>query len=82
MQFGTGVNITTFQQNYHNQLVVTPNEMVGLTVLGPVVQTLVSANPGLNFKPGFFFFLSKVLSRIIFSLLFRVSNYQIVGKEN
>ena len=42
----------------------------------------VSANPGLNFNPGFFFFLSKALSRIIFSILFRVSNHQIVDKEN
>ena len=44
----------------------------------PVVPTPVSANPG------FFFFLSKALSRIIFSVLFRVSNHQlqIVGKEN
>ena len=48
----------------------------------PVVRTPVSANPGLNFNPGFFIFLSKALSRIIFSILFRVSNYQIVGKEN
>ena len=36
----------------------------------------------LNFNPGFFFFLSKALSWIIFSILFRVSNHQIVGKEN
>ena len=50
--------------------------------LGQVVQTPVSANPGLNFNQGFFFFLSKELSRIIFSILFRVSNHQIVGKEN
>ena len=50
--------------------------------LGPVVRTPVSANPGLNFNPGFFFFLSKALYRIIFSILFRVSNRQIVGKEN
>ena len=48
----------------------------------PVVRTPVSANPGLNFNPSFFIFLSKALSRIIFSILFRVSNYQIVGKEN
>ena len=44
--------------------------------------TPVSASPGLNFNPGFFFFLSKVLSRIIFSILFRVFNHQIVGREN
>ena len=49
---------------------------------GPVVRTPVSANPGLNFNPGFFFFLSKALSRMIFSILFRVSNHQIVGKDN
>ena len=73
--------------------------------LGSVVRTPVSANPGLNFNPGFFFFLtceprdffhlsqtespftgcffsSKALSQIIFSILFRVSNHQIVGNEN
>ena len=50
--------------------------------LGPVVQTPVSANPGLNFNLGFFFYLSKALSGIIFSILFRVSNHQIVNKEN
>ena len=50
--------------------------------LGPVVRTPVSANPGLNFNPGFFFFLSKAHYRIIFSILFRVSSHQIVDKEN
>ena len=49
---------------------------------GPAVRMLVSANPGWNFNPGFFFFLSKALSRIVFSILFRVSDQQIVGKEN
>ena len=29
----------------------------------------------------FFIFLSKALSRVNFSILFRVSNHQIVGKE-
>ena len=53
-----------------------------ISTLGPVVWTRVSTNPGLNFNPGFFIFLSKALSRIIFSILFRVSKYQIVGKEN
>ena len=48
---------------------------------GPVVRTPVSANPELNFNPDFFFFLSKALSRIIFSFLFRASSHQIVGKE-
>ena len=50
--------------------------------LGPVVRTPVSASPGLNFNPGFFIFLSKALSLVIFSILFRISNHQIVCKEN
>ena len=29
---------------------------------GPVVQRPISANPGLNFKPGFLFFCSKAFS--------------------
>ena len=33
-----------------------------INLLCPVVRTPVSANPGLNFNPGFFFFLSKALS--------------------
>ena len=49
--------------------------------LGPVVRTPVNANLRLNFNPGFFFLLSKALSRIIFFIVFRVSNHQIVGKE-
>ena len=50
---------------------------------GPVVRTPVRANPGLNFNPGFVFLLSKALSRIIFFILFRVSNHhRLVGKEN
>ena len=36
----------------------------------------------LNFNPGLFFLLLKALCRIIFSILFRVSNHQIVGKED
>ena len=52
------------------------------SVQGPVVRTPVGANPGLNFNPGFFLFLSKAHYGIIFSILFRVSNHQIVGKEN
>ena len=50
--------------------------------LGPVVRTRVSAYPGLNFNPGFFFFLPKALSWIIFSIFFSISNHQIVGTEN
>ena len=55
-----------------------PRRRCNLT-LGPVV----GVNPGLNLNLGFFFFFcSKVFSRIIFSILFRASNHQIVGKNN
>ena len=40
-------------------------------VQGPVAQTPVSANPGLNFNPGVFFFVSKGLSRIILNIFFK-----------
>ena len=46
-----------------------------VNIQGPVVRTRVCANLGLNFNPGFFFSLSKALSRIIFSIFFRVSNH-------
>ena len=49
---------------------------------GPVVWKPISANPGLNFNLGFFFSSSKALPLIIFYIVFRVSNHQIVGKEN
>ena len=51
-------------------------------LLGPDVRRPISANPGLNFNLGFFFFCSKAFSRIIFSIFFRASNHQIVGKKN
>ena len=51
-------------------------------VLGRVVRRLVSANPGLNFNPGLFFFSSKAFSLKIFCILFRVANRQIVDKKN
>ena len=57
-------------------------ELYSSFTLGPVVWSPISANPGLNFNPGFFFFCSKVFSQIISSLLFRASNHQIVGKKN
>ena len=46
-----------------------------------IVQRPISANPGLNFYPGMFFFSSKVFSLAIFSILVRVGNHQIVGKR-
>ena len=63
----------------HQESTFLPNVWLGLLhLLGPVVRTSVSANLGLNFNPGFFFLLSKALFRIIFSILFRLSE----GKEN
>ena len=50
--------------------------------LGPVVRRPISANPGLNFNPGFLFFCSKEFSWIIFSILFRASNNKIVDEKN
>ena len=47
----------------------------------PLFERLLAASPQLNFNPGFFFFSSKALSRKVFSILFRVSYHQIVGKE-
>ena len=52
------------------------------TKQGPVVRRPISANPGLNFNLGFYFFCSKAFFRIIFSILFRASNHQIVDKKN
>ena len=48
-----------------------------VTYQGPVVRTPVSANPGLNFNLGFFFFLSKALSRIIFSIFLAYPNIKL-----
>ena len=53
-----------------------------VVIQGPVVGRPTSINPRLNFNLGFFFFFPKAFSRIIFSLLFRASNHQIVGKKN
>ena len=53
-----------------------------LTQQGRVVRRPVSANPGLNFNPGLFFFSSKAFSQTILSILFRVANHQIVDKKN
>ena len=47
-----------------------------------VVRRLISANPGLNFNPGFFFFFPKAFSQTIFSHPLKASNHQIVGKKN
>ena len=52
------------------------------TPVVPVVQGPISANPGLNYNPGFFFFCLKEFSQIIFWILFRASNHQIVDKKN
>ena len=57
------------------------NQALSCHLLSQVVRRPIKANPGLNFNLGFFFFCSKAFSRIIFSILFRASNHQIVGKR-
>ena len=49
--------------------------------LGPLVQRLISSNPGLNFNPAFFISLFKSLFGKIFTILFRTSNDQIASKK-
>ena len=49
--------------------------------IGPVVQRLISANPGLNFNPGFYISLFKSRFGIILPTVFRAFNYQIVVKK-
>ena len=48
----------------------------------PVDRGPIPANPGLNFNSSFFFFYSKAFSRIIFSIIFRASNHQVVDRQN
>ena len=66
----------------HRSTGVSKRVLKKLNALGPVVRMPVSVNPGLKFNWGFPIFLSKALCGIIFSILFRVSNHQIVRKEN
>ena len=54
----------------------------GLDQVGPVVRRPISANPGLNFNLGFYFFCSKSFFRIIFSIPFIASDHQIMDKNN
>ena len=51
------------------------------SILGQVVQRPISANPGLEFNPGFLFRLFKSSFSDIFSTVFRASNQQIIDKN-
>ena len=48
---------------------------------GPVVQRLISSNPGLNCSPAFFISLFKSILGKIFTIPFRTSNDQIASKN-
>ena len=48
----------------------------------PFVRRPISAKPGVKFNPGFSLLCSKALSRIIFSVIFRAFNHQLVDKKN
>ena len=61
--------IRTFAEVNKYERVVESGTETDVNIQAPVVRRPVSANLGLNFNPGFFFFSSKALSRIIFSLL-------------
>ena len=63
-------------------LTYVPSGVIWVKVLGQVIRRPINANSGLNFNLRFFFFCSKVFSPTIFSILFRASNHQIVGKKN
>ena len=59
---------------------------LGLDIQGPVVRRPIITNLDLNFTLGFFFFCcSKSIylpCQIVFPILFRVSNHQIVDRKN
>ena len=61
-----------------------PDSLIDLSFLFLITKLRrpISANPGLNFNPGLFFFSSKAFSQTILSILFRVANHQIVDKKN
>ena len=71
-----------FCDGYHTSLFFKQFPIHYFILQGPVVRRLISANPGLNFNPGLFFFSSKAFSWTIFSIRFRVPNHQIVDKKN
>ena len=69
-----GLENAAFQRGVKTRL----HKTVG-TVLGPVVQRPISANPGFKLEVGFLLVCSKVFPRIIVSILFRASNHQDKG---
>ena len=76
------VTLTYFSGLSSQKSSVTQRLSIWTSHQGRVVQRPISANPGLNFNPGLFFFSSIAFSRTIFSILFRVANHQIIEKKN
>ena len=54
------------------------NDITSLKALGPADQRPISANSGLNFNAGFFFFCSKAFSWMNFSLVCKVSKHNLI----
>ena len=50
--------------------------------MGPVVRRPISSQPGVKFNPRFFLLCLKALSRIIFSVIFKAYNHQLVDQKN
>ena len=54
----------------------------GLEFWARLFEGRLALNPGLKFNPGFFLLCSKAFSRVIFSVILRASNHQLVDKKN
>ena len=69
-----GLDKAAFQRGVKTRL----HKTVG-TVLGPVIQRPISANPGFKLGVGFLLVCSKAFPRIIVSILLKASNHQDKG---
>ena len=61
---------------------VTASLCVHASDQGPVVLRLISANPRLNYNPGFFISMFKSLFGIFSSVFYGASNHRLIDKKN